>query len=76
MVARDVAESACGVFRTTMAALAQLCKGDRTLRDRARLYIDRVKIWETQGNARSVKEINTGVPAVCVWLANEAYVLY
>lgn len=57
-----------------MAALAQLCKGDRAVRDRARLFIDRVKIWETQGNARSVQEVNAGVPAVCAWLANEVYV--
>lgn len=62
-------------LRTVMAApLAALCKGDRSVRDRARIFFDRVKIWETQGNARSVQEISSGVPAVCVWLAGESYV--
>ncbi|WFD41670.1 hypothetical protein MPSI1_000302 [Malassezia psittaci] len=54
-----------------MAALGQLCKGDRAIRDRTRLFIDRVKLWESQGNARSMKEIHAGVPAVCAWLADE-----
>lgn len=54
------------------AALTALCQGDRRVRDRARMYIDRVKIWETQGNARSTQDISVSVPAVCVWLAAES----
>jgi len=38
------------------------------------MYIDRVKLWELQGNARTIQEISSGVPALCVWLASEAYV--
>ena len=54
------------------AALTTLCRGDRRVRDRARMYIDRVKIWETQGNARSTQDISVSIPAVCVWLAAES----
>lgn len=54
------------------AALTTLCQGDRRVRDKARMYIDRVKIWETQGNARSTQDISVSVPAVCVWLAAES----
>lgn len=54
------------------AALTALCQGDRRVRDRARMYIDRVKIWETQGNARSTQDISVSVPAVCVWLSAES----
>lgn len=57
------------------AALTALCNGDRRVRDRARMYIDRVKIWESQGNARSIQDISVSVPAVCVWLAAEWYVM-
>lgn len=56
------------------APFAGLCKGDRPLRDRARLFLDRFKLWESQGNARSVQDLNAGIPAVCVWLADQAYV--
>lgn len=51
------------------APLSALCKGDRGIRERARLYMDRVKLWEMQGNARSVQEISSGVMAICVALA-------
>ncbi|WFD30077.1 hypothetical protein MSPP1_001091 [Malassezia sp. CBS 17886] len=53
------------------APLNALCRGDRGLRKRARMYHDRVKIWEMQGNARRVKDVSSGVVAICVWLANE-----
>jgi len=56
------------------APLSALCKGDRGIRERARLYMDRVKLWEMQGNARSVQEISSGVMAICVALAGEACV--
>mgnify|MGYP001075933541 CR=1 FL=1 len=60
--------------RLMSAALTALCGGYRPLRDKARMYIDRVKLWELQGNARTIQEISSGVPALCVWLASEAYV--
>lgn len=56
------------------APLATLCKGHRGVRDQARVYIDRVKIWEMQGNARSIQDISASIPAICVWLATEVYV--
>ena len=57
------------------AALTALCKGNRSVRDKARLFLDRVKIWEMQGNARSTQDINASVPAICVWLAAERFVI-
>ncbi|WFD19310.1 Putative ATPase [Malassezia caprae] len=51
------------------APLVALCKGCRDVRDQARLYMDRVNLWEMQGNARSVQDVKAGIPAVCVWLA-------
>jgi len=57
------------------APLVALCKGCRDVRDLARLYMDRVNLWEMQGNARSVQDIKAGIPAVCVWLAAEKYVV-
>ena len=54
------------------APLSALCKGDRALREHARMYVDRVKIWECQGNARSLQDIHSGILALCVWLASEA----
>lgn len=57
------------------AALTALCKGNRLVRDKARLFVDRVKIWEMQGNARSTQDINASVPAICVWLAAERFVI-
>lgn len=56
------------------APLVALCKGCRDVRDQARLYMDRVNIWEMQGNARSVQDVQVGIPAVCVWLAADKYV--
>lgn len=56
------------------APLVALCKGCRDVRDQARLYMDRVNIWEMQGNARSVQDVHVGIPAVCVWLAADKYV--
>lgn len=53
------------------APLVALCKGCRDIRDQARLYMDRVNIWEMQGNARSVQDVQVGIPAVCVWLATD-----
>ncbi|WFD33766.1 hypothetical protein MCUN1_000583 [Malassezia cuniculi] len=58
-----------------MAHLAALCRGDRAIRDRARLYVDRVKMWELQGNARSTQNITSGVVPACVWLASDACVV-
>lgn len=58
------------IFRChTMALLASLCRGDRAVRDQARLFVDRVKLWELQGNARSTQGIASGVLPACVWLA-------
>lgn len=54
------------------AHIAALCRGDLAVRDRARLYIDRVKVWELQGNARSTQAFTSGIIPACVWLACNA----
>lgn len=60
-------------FWAIMAAhIAALCRGDLAVRDRARLYIDRVKVWELQGNARSTQAFTSGIIPACVWLACNA----